>query len=83
LRERPRALHLPHLPARVVDARLRRDGDRIILDSKTLGVSSKVIFVSKTSLVAEDSGDELSFTVGPDGTVEALRFGDTPLARKS
>jgi hypothetical protein len=65
-----------------IDARVRGYGDQLYLDSKMLGVSSEVVFVSKTSFVVLDSGDELSFTQGGDGAVDALHFGGIALARK-
>ena len=67
-----------------VDARVRGEGegDRLYFDSRKLGVNSEVIFVSKTSFVVQDSGDELSFTLRADGAVDALHFGDIALARK-
>ncbi len=67
----------------VVDARVHSEGDQLYFESKKLGVSSDVTFVSKTSFVVEDSGDALSFTFASDGTVDALHIGETSLARKS
>jgi CubicO group peptidase (beta-lactamase class C family) len=60
-----------------IDARVRSEGDRLMFDSKKLGVSSEVIFVSPTSFVVEDSGDEIAFKPGG-----ALEFGGVVLARK-
>ncbi len=65
-----------------IDARVRGEGDRLHLDSKKLGVSSEVIFVSETRFVVRDSGDELSITLDADGAVDALHFGDIALARR-
>ena len=65
-----------------VDARVRLEGDELHFDSKKLGVSSGLLFVSKTSFVVQDSGDELSFTLGADGDVAALHSGDIALARR-
>ena len=65
-----------------VDARVRAEDGRLYFDSKKLGVNAEAIFVSKSSFVVQDSGDELSITLGADGLVEALHFGDIALARR-
>jgi CubicO group peptidase (beta-lactamase class C family) len=66
----------------VIDARVTADGDKLYLDSMKLGLHSEIVFVSKTSVVAIDSGDELSIEVGKDGAVTALSFAGTSLARR-
>ena len=65
-----------------IDARVRSEGGRLYLDSRKIGVSSEVVFVSKTSFVVLDSGDRLDIQLGRDGAVEALDFGGVALTRK-
>jgi CubicO group peptidase (beta-lactamase class C family) len=65
-----------------IDARVRGEGGRLSFDSKKLGVSSEVVFVSKTAFVAQDSGDAFSITLREGGAVAALDFGGIALARK-
>jgi CubicO group peptidase (beta-lactamase class C family) len=66
-----------------VEAHIRSAGDELHFDSERLGLSSPLVFVSKTSFVVEDSGDELSITLTADGAVEALQYGDIALARQA
>jgi len=65
-----------------IDARVRREDDRVYIESNKLGLSSLVIFVSKASFVVQDSGDEFSFTLGADGTVDAMDWGGIVLVRQ-
>ncbi len=65
----------------VIEARVRREGEKLTIESTKLGLRSELVFVSKTSFVVLDTGDEFSLVLGDDGTVDAIDWGGIVLTR--
>ncbi|MBL8914305.1 MAG: beta-lactamase family protein [Archangium sp.] len=64
-------------------AEIVRDGEHLTVNSMKLGLHSKIVFVSKTSFVALDTGDAFAFTRGDNGAIVAIDWGGVVLKRES
>jgi CubicO group peptidase (beta-lactamase class C family) len=64
-----------------IEVRVRRDGEKLFLESTKLGLRSELVFVSKATFVALDSGDEFALRLGTEGAVEAIDWGGVVLPR--
>jgi CubicO group peptidase (beta-lactamase class C family) len=65
-----------------VAAQIRRDGENLSIESSKLGLRSELLFVSKTSFVVLDTGDEFSFVLGEGGRVATIEWAGIVLERE-
>jgi CubicO group peptidase (beta-lactamase class C family) len=65
----------------IIEARIRREGEKVFIESSKLGLRSELAFVSRTSFVVLDTGDEYAFVPREGGAIDAIDWGGTVLTR--
>jgi hypothetical protein len=66
----------------VIEAKIHRDGPRLVLDIPLLGTSTELAFTSKTNVVMLEVGHDVELVLDAAENVTALRLGSVELARQ-
>lgn len=67
----------------VIEAEVRRVGERLVLEIPLLGTSTEVAFTSATGLVMLEVGHDFELVTDAAGVVTAIRIGSVELARQA